>query len=428
MEVTQETSREVRVRVAKQKRLEVILPKWMKPSQVKARKELVTELASVLRKVDKGDIAVRLLRELAFAEDSEQVSKIEKSIRRFVREPSHKPAVESGLVTFGEFALRWATGELHKEHPFEVKFREPVTIKNDVSRTKALNKLIGKIPLVKLTYKDAKNALKALPKTMASRSTHRHCAQIIQTVVRYAMTVESIIPVDKYPLPVVGFLPPVGSPPSFPVIYPNDYAKLMRCDAVPLWRRFLYGFALLEGLRVGDLWRLRYRNVNFEDGTLTIPPGKNNEEARTWDLNVGVCEALKHFRAEASLDSFIFPRLTASEFLELAGWLRDDLVKAGVTREVRPDLFGDIEGQQPLRFQDLRASFVTIHLAMGWTYQDVMIQTRHTSAKVLEKHYARRVALMKGILKKQGPLLPLDVALGWAKGGGEGGGEKRAQS
>lgn len=395
----------------------------MKPAQVRARKELVNELAGVLRKVDKADVSVRLLRELAFAEDAEQVSKIEKSIRRFVREPKEQKPVEGNLVTFGEFALRWATGELHQQYPFRVKVREPVTMKNDVSRTRAINKLIGKIPLVKLTYRDCEKALENLPPTMKSMSSKRHCAQIIQTVVRYATTAEPIIPVDKYPLPVK-FLPPVGKPPSFPVIYPGDYAKLMKCEAVPLWRRFLYGFALMEGCRVGDLWRLRYRNINFEDGTLTIPPGKNNDEARTWDLNAGVLGALKQFRGSATLDSFIFPRLTDSEFLELAGWLRDDLILAGVTREVRPDLFGDIEGQRPVRFQDLRASFVTIHLAMGWTYQDIMIRTRHTSAKVLEKHYARRVSLMKGILKKQGPLLPLDVALGWAKGGGKGGGKK----
>lgn len=394
---------------------------------MKARKALINELAGILRKTKQGNVSKNLLRELAFAEDPDQVSKIEKSIRRFVTEPRQVAASKTKLVTFGEYALRWATGQLHEEYPLRVKFREPVTIKNDVSRTRTVNRLIGHIPLVNLTYKDAEGAINSLPETMRSKSTKRHCAQIIQTVVRYATTVGMIIPVDKYPLPIK-FLPPTGDPPSFPTLYPNDYAKLMACKAVPLWRRFLYGFTLMEGFRVGDVFSLRYRFINFEDGTLTIPPGKNNQEARTWDLNLGVCEALKRFRGDTSMDSFIFPRLTPSELLELSGQLRDDLKLAGVTRS---DLFGEIEGQAPLRFQDLRASFVTIHLAMGWTYQDVMIRTRHTGAKVLEKHYARRVALMKVILKKQGPLLPLDVALGWGKtrskghkGGGAGGGEK----
>lgn len=432
MEVTQEASREVRVRVGtKGSRLEVTLPKWMKPAQLKARKELINELAAILRKTKQGNVSKNLLRELAFAEDAEQVTKIEKSIRRFVTEPRQVAASKSKLITFGEFAMRWATGQLHTEYPLRVRWREPVTIKNDVSRTRAVNKLIGHIPLINLTFKDAEGALNSLPETMRSKSTKRHCAQIIQTVVRHATTVETIIPVDKYPLPIK-FLPPTGATPSFPTLYPNDYAKLMACKTVPLWRRFLYGFALMEGCRVGDLFRLRYCHINFDDATLTMPPGKNNQEARTWDLNLGVCEALKRFRGDASLDSFIFPRLTESELLELAGQLRDDLKLAGVTRT---DLFGEIDGQAALRFQDLRASFVTIHLALGWTYQDVMIRTRHTGAKVLEKHYARRVALMKGILKKQGPLLPLDVALGWgksraggAKGGGAGGGGKRARS
>lgn len=430
MEVTQEVSREVRVRVGtKGSRLEVTLPKWMKPKEVTARRALINELAGILRKTKQGNVSKNLLRELAFAEDAEQVAKIEKSIRRFVTEPRQVEASKSKLVTFGEFAMRWATGELHVAYPLRVRFREPITIKNDVSRTRTLNQLIGKIPLINFRFEDAERAINSLPETMRSQSTKRHCAQIIQTVCRYATTVEMIIPVDKYPLPVVGFLPATGDPPSFPTLYPNDYAKLMACKAVPLWRRFLYGFALMEGCRVGDLFLLQYRHINFEDGTLTIPPGKNNREARTWELNLGVCAALKRFRGDASLDSFIFPRLTESELLELSTQFREDLKLAGVTRT---DLFGDIEGQAPIRFQDLRASFVTIHLALGWTYQDVMIRTRHTGAKVLEKHYARRVALMKTILKKQGPLPPLDVALGWgktrsggSKGGGAGGGKKR---
>lgn len=432
MEATQEVSREVRVRVGtKGSRLEVTLPKWMKPAQLKARRELINELAGVLRKTKQGNVSKNLLRELAFAEDAEQVSKVEKSIRRFVTEPRQMKAANSKLVTFGEFAMRWATGQLHQQYPMRVKAREPITMKADVSRTRTVNKLIGHIPLINLTFKDAEGALNSLPESMKSKTTKRHCAQIIQTVVRYATTAEQIIPVDKYPLPIK-FLPPTGDTPSYPTLYPNDYAKLMACKTVPPWRRVLYGFAVMEGCRVGDLFRLQYKHVNFEDGTLTIPPGKNNQDARTWELNLGVCEALKRFRGDASLEAFIFPRLSRSELLELAGQLRDDLKLAGVTR---PDLFGEIEGQEALRFQDLRASFVSIHLAMGWTYQDVMIRTRHTGAKVLEKHYARRVALMKGILKKQGPLLPLDVALGWgktraggAKGGGAGGGEKRRRS
>src|SRR4030095_9284054 len=152
-------------------------------------------------------VSKNLLRELAFAEDADQVRKIENSIRRFVTEPRQVEAAKSKLVTFGEFSMRWATGQLHTEYPLRVKFREPVTIKNDVSRTRAVNRLIGHIPLINLTFKDAEGAINSLPETMRSKTTKRHCAQVIQTVVRYATTVEMHIPVDKYPLPIK-FLPP----------------------------------------------------------------------------------------------------------------------------------------------------------------------------------------------------------------------------
>ena len=198
--------------------------------------------------------------------------------------------------------------------------------------------------------------------------------------------------------------------------------------------------------------RLRYSNIDWANGRITIGVGKNNKNARTWKLNAGTLAALVWFRGDAPMSDYIFPRLTKNEVLDLAEQLRDDLVVAGVTRAVRPDVFASGDGQEPLRFQDLRATFVSLHLAMGWSEVDVMLRTQHTSTKVLHHHYARRLGLAKGIIEDQGPLPPMDQALGLqakpsrsaqrtvaallrrvgkapakAKGGGKGGGVKRAR-
>lgn len=423
--------REIRVRLGNGRRLECAVAKELKDSQVEARRECIKELAKMLRDIgESSEVPYRLLLKLAHAPNADEAGKLEKSIRRYVSEPKKVPVAIAKSKTFGEFALHWATGGLFEEHPRKVRERGADTIKVDVSRVRTLNKIIGGIALTDFTEKDANRALDNLPEDVESSSTIRHYAQIIQTVLRRAVSPGGFIDPKAYPLGDK-FLPPVGAPPSFPILYPNDAVMLLSCKSIEDWKRMLYGFAIFEGMRVSHIFRLRWRNIDFESGFITIGIGKNNKNARTWELNAGTQAALEWFRGDASLNDYIFPRLTDNEILKLSEGLREDLVTAGVTREVHGDLFASGDGQSPVRFQDLRATFVSLHLAMGWTEVDVMIRTQHTSTKVLHHHYARRLGLAKSIIKKQGELPPLDVCLGLRRapkglqGGGKGGGKNR---
>lgn len=406
---------EVRLRVGGGERLEVTMPKALGASRAATREKRLVELGALLRPLGVHAESKRLMRLLAKADDVELAEKYEKVIRRFAREPKktspEKP--EGNLVTFRQFGLHWASGGLHADFPrYAKKPHEPATIKTNLARVRKLSEFIGDIPIVRLTHADVKKALAELPDEDTG-TTYRHFCQVIQTVLRRAIEPAGILAATAYPLPWQGFLPPTSSPPARGILYPADDLKLMRGKA-PLWRRFLYGFAVREGMRLSHLFRLRYSNIDFDNGLITVGIGKNNADARTWELNVGVANALDRFRGKARIDDFIFPRLTPSELLELAERLRDDLHLAGVTREVRPDLFASGDGMEPIRFQDLRATFVSLHMAMGWPYHEIMLRTQHTSSKVIEKHYARRIDVAKRIIAKQGKLLPLDAALGWA--------------
>lgn len=405
---------EIRIRVGKGKRLETNLPGSLTQTQADAREQLIEELADLLRLLNHANASREMLRELALATNTEEARAVEKNIRRFLREPKKADPEKVSGVTFGDFAMQWADGRLHLEYPRYVPARTDKTMKIDKKRVRHLSKTIGQVKLAKFTNADAQRALDALPKDLKGTSV-RHYAQVIQTVVRKAM-VAGHIAATAYPLPVVGFLPKIDAPPSYPILYPKDDATLLACADLPVWRRVLYGFAAREGMRVSHIFRLRWLNIDFENGMITVGVGKNNKNARTWELNQGVAAALAWYRTTkpgTPTDSdLIFPALTEEEIRHLAEDLRNDLVKAGVTRQQRPDLFMSGDGQEPIRFQDLRATFVSLHLAQGWSYQDVMIRTQHTSTKVLEHHYARRVDVAKVIIRKQGPLLPLDRALG----------------
>lgn len=414
--------RKIRLRLGGKKRLEGRLPKQLSASQRESRKAKLEVLASLLRSLPKDQAGERMLRKLLKATDPAEALKLEKAIRRYVSEPATAAEAEpTSSVTFREFGLLWASNGLHEQFPRYVRKLGTESVRVNTAYVLYLSKTIGDVPLVRFTAADAKRALASVPATAVASATVRHYAQVIQTVIRKAMHPAEIIPADKYPLPVVGFLPKIDAPPSYPILYPADVAALLRCLSIPVWRRMLYGFAIFEGMRLSHMLRLRYSNVDFANGMLTIGIGKNNRNARTWELNTGVVKALEWYRGDAPAEDYIFPRLTQNEVLKLASDLRNDLVLAGVTREVRPDLFASGDGQQPIRFQDLRATFVSLHLAMGWSEVDVMLRTQHTSTKVLHHHYARRLGVAKAIVKRQGPLMPLFKALGAGKGGAKGG-------
>lgn len=401
------------------------MPKSLHAAQMVARRRLVEELAALLRGIEGDHKAGKaMLTKLARTPSVDDAHKLEKAVRRFVREPATAAplVIVKQTPTFKDFGLRWATNELHAEYPRYVRELKEKSVKNNKTRVLTLSRVIGDVRLGDFTLENAKQALDELPETAQSAQSVRHYAQVIQTVLRKAVHPAGIIAPKDYPLPVVGFLPKLDAPPSYPILYPSDVVALLRCNAIPTWRRVLYGFATFEGMRLSHILRLRYANVDFANGMITVGKGKNNANARTWELNTGVTKALAWYRGTAAAGDYIFPRLTPNEQLKMASVLREDLVTAGVTRDVRPDLFASGDGQEPMRFHDLRATFVSLHLAMGWSETEVMLRTQHTSSKVLQHHYARRLGVAKAIIKKQGPLLPLFNALSTPKGGGKGGG------
>jgi integrase len=404
------------MRVGGAVRLECTAPATLTEPQMRKRQAALETLRNDLLPLGNHATIRDLMRGVALAPTVEAGALQEKLARRFAKErlqqtePVGKPA---HLVTFGEFGLKWASGKFHEEFPDHEDPPTAETIRGNLSRLAYINRSIGRIPLARLTLEDAQRAMlkENLSPRCKSRTTRRHYAQIIQTVLSRAVAPAGLITEQQYPLPRVGWLPAIATPPSHGIIYPADDAMLMRGPA-PLWRRFLYGFEIREGLRLSHALRLRKRNIDFANGMITVGKGKNNPDGRTWDLNRGVAAALAALLADAKSEDFIFPQLTRDQRLDLSVLLRADLRASGVTDEMRPDLFASGDGQEPIRFQDCRQSFVALHMAMKWPESEIILRTQHVSSQVLHKNYGRKAATARVIIAKQGPLLPLDEALG----------------
>ncbi|HOU94326.1 MAG TPA: tyrosine-type recombinase/integrase, partial [Polyangiaceae bacterium] len=207
-----------------------------------------------------------------------------------------------------------------------------------------------------------------------------------------------------------GFMPKVKREKAVTYLYPDEDAKLMACEAVPLALRVFFGFLAREGLRAGEAAGLTLADVDLKRGAIRLDENKT-DDPRAWALDPGVVGALRRWvelhRADAGEEDPLFTdehgRSLNGE--QLAARFRACLEKAGVSR---PELFESSKARRPIRVHDLRASFVTVSLAEGRSETWIADRTGHRSSVMINryKRAARTVADL-GL----GPFRPLDQAI-----------------
>jgi len=334
--------------------------------------------------------------------------------------------------TFGDFATRWTSGELHKLYPDHVRLKR--SSDDDAIRVAVLSRAIGKVPLAAFTLEHAERAMRALdelrqarsletttakgrdPLTLKplSRASRRQYAQVIHKVLSLAVYPARVI--AAHPLPR-GFLPKPGGAKPLNYLYPDEDVKLLACTPTPLVLRLFYGFLDREGMREGEALAVRWADLDLDRGAVTLDKNKT-DDPRAWALNPGVARALKawreRWRPNAKPSDPVFTLADREKEDEaaktlrpfgLAGQFREHLRAAGVTR---PELFDDKGGRKPIRVHDLRATFVTLSLANGTTEAWVASRTGHRSSAMINRY---RRAAQKVEELALGELKPLDEAL-----------------
>lgn len=134
------------------------------------------------------------------------------------------------------------------------------------------------------------------------------------------------------------------------------------------------------------------------------------DRPRSWDMRPDVLEALKiwraHFHPKAKTTDRVFVDVdgTGPNIGRLAEILRDDLKRAKVDR---PKLFAGSKNRLRMRAHDLRATFVTVGLANGRTWEWCQARTGHGDA--MKQKYRRTAATW--MAQKQGDLAPLHLAI-----------------
>src|SRR5262249_45420439 len=146
----------------------------------------------------------------------------------------------------------------------------------------------------------------------------------------------------------------------FCFLYPSEVFALLRAphEQIPLGRRILYVLAVYGGPRKGSLYALRWSGVDFENGTITISRTKNRR-GLFFAADPGLMAILRAWFVLCGRPSADTPvvRDVGCERGREAQTLRADLKAVGVGGHV---LFADDDPNvEPLRFHDLRATFVT---------------------------------------------------------------------
>lgn len=315
---------------------------------------------------------------------------------------------EPTKLTFKDVGDLWTSGNLTKRFPDHCPPKASVDA--DKSRLGHLNKTIGDVPIDEFTVDDAERAMQALPETCRTPATRRQYGGLIRRVMALSVYPLRIRPDNPIPK---GFMPKAGKPNAVQWIYPSEEAQLAGCAALSIERRMLWGVLAREGMRDGsEAIALTWDCLDLERGTLRLDKNKT-KVPRTWKLDPSVKRALAKWKKRRFGEEDPPPNArvlvdengAAWEGARFAEMFRDDLKLAGVKR---PELFEKSAARQPIRAHDLRSTFVTVKLAIGWTEAQISMRTGHQSSQMIARY--RRIARTAEELEV-GDFHPLDALL-----------------
>ena len=373
------------------------MPACRELEEAQARGAVVADAARRLRASGHETVADGLLTRLAAAPTERARDTMLVAIDRVIAGAATAIATAKP-VTFREFAEDWTEGRLHERWPDHVK--KKASSSDDRERAALhIYPIVGDVLLTDFGLDEADAVMNSLASTL-SPASRRHIAQIIRRVLQMAVYPARLIPTNPLPR---GFLPTTGSTKAMTYLYPAEDAALLGCRTVPLAHRVLYGFLAREGMRRSEAERLTWGDVDLERGVVTLDQTKT-DDARAWALDPRVASALARWHVLQGSPGGA-ERVFGVGLCRIAAELRTHLTAAGVERKA---LFERTANRQPIRVHDLRATFITVSLAVGKSETWVMDRTGHTTSAMVNRY--RRAARSLAEIGA-GSLMPLDEAI-----------------
>jgi len=158
--------------------------------------------------------------------------------------------------------------------------------------------------------------------------------------------------------------------------------------------------ALFTGMRSGELYALRWRDVDLENQMIHVSrswSSKNgftstkNQKTRIVPISSELLLFLKEYRLEQGTKEFVLPRLQEWERGDAADTVRKFCKSIGIT---------------PIRFHDLRATFITNLLSRGESLARVMAIVGHADIDTTNVYLRLAGVEIRGATDKIGYQIP----------------------
>lgn len=381
------------------------------PAVLAERRDLMVVQARRLVEAGRRDQVIKLCTMLAEATTAKALRVAMLAVDTICEE-ARELRSEASVKDIGD---RWVSGELARRYPDHIK------VKKSAKRDKELLTIyvypvIGDMPIQLVQLADGERVMRRIPALNPRRTktpkalsvaTRRHVAQAMHRLLEMACYPMRLI--ASNPLPH-GFLPKLGPGKAKQYLYPDEDAKLLACESVPIAFRLLYGVIAREGLRFGEALALTWADLDLERGAVRLDENKT-DEPRAWALDPAVAATLRRWKKlHTGKDDKI---TTAGPFVGMpddeqqASRFRSHLKIAAVDRA---ELHKESENRGRIRVHDLRATFVTVSLANGKTESWVADRTGHKSSTMIARYQrAARTLAELGM----GPLRPLLETIAW---------------
>lgn len=185
----------------------------------------------------------------------------------------------------------------------------------------------------------------------------------------------------------------------------NSEVEILLKEAKSTSHRFypIWVTALFTGLRSGELYALRWTDVDLEAGIISVSrswSSKNgftctkNQKTRIVPISEDFLGFLKELKVQRGAEEFVLPHLTE--------WSRGDA--AEVLR-----CFCKALGITNIRFHDLRATFITNLLARGESLARVMAIVGHADMETTNVYLRKAGIELKGGTEKLGYSVPTNT-------------------
>lgn len=183
----------------------------------------------------------------------------------------------------------------------------------------------------------------------------------------------------------------------------NAEVKTFLSEASLTQHRFypMWALALMTGMRSGELFALRWTDIDLDGGIISVSRQWTNrcgfgptktQKSRLVPISDGLLKFLKELKLKRGSESeFVLPHLPEWE--------------NGAQAQVTQEFCGAI-GVTPVKFHDLRATFITNLLARGESLARVMAIVGHSQLKTTNGYLRKAGVEIKGGTDKLGYELP----------------------